>query len=223
MSARRNCSAWNLSERLAEGAALAGVGERLVERGLGAAEGGGGDVEPAAVEAGHGVAEAVALGAEQVLGRDRAGVELHLGGRLRLPAHLALLGAEGEAGGAGLDEEGGDALRAVAAGAGHDEVEVGEAAAGDEGLGAVEASSRRRCGWRGCAAPRRRSRSRARSGSRRSMRSSATSAGQVAGAGGLGAPGRDHPGAHVVDRDEGSRRPGRPRPAPRRPARRRGG
>ena len=138
MSARRNCSAWNSVERVAEGAALGGVGERLVEGGLGAAEGGGGDVEPAAVEAGHGVAEAVALGAEQVVGRDRAGVELDLGGRLRLPAHLALLGAEGEAGGAGLDEEGGDALRAVAAGAGHDQVEVGEAAAGDEGLGAGE-------------------------------------------------------------------------------------
>ena len=93
-----------LVQGVAEGAALGGVGEGPVEGGLGAAEGGGGDVEPAAVEALHGVGEALAFLAEQVFGRDAAVVELDLGGGLGLPAHLALLGAEAEAGGAVLDE-----------------------------------------------------------------------------------------------------------------------
>jgi hypothetical protein len=52
-------------------------------------------------------------------------VELDDGGRLRLPAHLPFIGAEGEAGRAVLDEHRGDALRPVAACANHDEIEIG--------------------------------------------------------------------------------------------------
>ena len=167
MSARRNWRAWKSLSAWPKAWRSRGVGEGAVEGGLGAAEGGGGDVEPAAVEAGHGVAEACALVAEQVVGRDAAVVELDLGGGLGLPAHLALRRAEAEAGGSGLDQHGRDAARAVAAGADHDEVEVGEAAAGDEGLGAVQGPAVVGAGRRGCAARRRPSRSRARSGSRR--------------------------------------------------------
>ena len=58
--------------------------------------------------------------------------------RLRVPAHLAFVGAEGEAGRSLLDGEGRDAVRPAVAGAREDEVEVGGAGAGDELLGAVE-------------------------------------------------------------------------------------
>ena len=66
-------------EGAAEGGAFAHIGERDGERLLGTAERCGGDVEAAAVEAGHGVGEAAALFAEEVVGRHGAGVELDLG------------------------------------------------------------------------------------------------------------------------------------------------
>eukprot|EP01035_Chromulina_nebulosa_P031547 gene31547-42060_t len=60
-----------------------------------------------------------------------------LGGRLRLPAHLALVGPEAESGRALLDHEGRDALGARLAGAGHDDIDVRHPAAANEGLGPV--------------------------------------------------------------------------------------
>src|SRR5262249_56578580 len=91
-----------------------------------------------AVESLHGDLEALSLGAEPVRGRDAALVKHHHGGRLRVPAELLLLGAEGKAGRAALDQETGDAARTALPGPRHHQVDVGAAAAGNERLGAVE-------------------------------------------------------------------------------------
>ena len=81
-------------EPFAERLALFHVGERLLQRRLCAAERTGGDIEPAAVEPGHRDLEAVALVAEPVRDRHADIVENHGARRLRVPAHLALVGAE---------------------------------------------------------------------------------------------------------------------------------
>ena len=128
-----------LGQRPAEGVALAHVEDRRVERRLRGAQGAGGDVEPAAVEPRHGVAEALALLAEQVGGRRARLVELGLPRGLRAPAHLVLQRAEGEAPCAVLHQHGRDASGALLAGAAHHDVGVGVAPAGDEGLGAGKA------------------------------------------------------------------------------------
>ena len=79
------------------------------------------------------------LAAEQVLDRDAAVLEDHLGGVRGADAELRLLLALAQAGGALADDEGG-----LAAGAegrvdgGDDDVDVGDAAVGDEDLGPVE-------------------------------------------------------------------------------------
>ena len=112
--------------RAAERLALAHIGERLGERRLAAAERAGADVEPAAVEPGHGDLEAFALGADAIAAAGtRDALHDHLPRRLGVPAHLALVGAEGEAGRPLLDQEGRDAAGARLAGARHDEIEVG--------------------------------------------------------------------------------------------------
>ena len=190
-----------LVDALAEGAALGHVAQRGVERRLRRPERAGRDVEPAAVEPGHGVAEALALLAQQVGGGDDTAIHLHLPGGLRLPAHLLLEPAEGEPLGAVLDHEGRDAARAVGAAAGHDDIGVGIAAARDEGLGAGKRPAVAR-GF-GPGPERRRVRSRAGLGQ-------AVGQHRLHGAGAgeepllqLGrAVGVDHPRAHVVDRQE---------------------
>ena len=79
-----------------------------------------------------------AFAADQVCRRHAAILEHHHRGRLRFPAELLLLRAEGEPRRALLDHDAGDAARAALAGAHHADIDVGDAAAGDEGLGAVE-------------------------------------------------------------------------------------
>ena len=63
-------------------------------------------------------------------------VEIDLGGGLRMPAELLLLRAEGDAVHVLLDDEAGNALGPVDAGADHGDVDLILAAAGDERLGA---------------------------------------------------------------------------------------
>ena len=81
----------------------------------------------------------IALLAEPVVDRHAAILEDHGARRLGVPAHLALVGAELEAGRPALDQKGRDAARAVVAGARHHDVEVVlVAGAGDELLLPVE-------------------------------------------------------------------------------------
>ena len=80
-----------IRDALAEGLALARVGERLVERRLRAAERAGADIEPAAVEPGHGDLEADALVRQAVRDGTRTSSKITCAGRLRVPAHLLLV------------------------------------------------------------------------------------------------------------------------------------
>ena len=70
--------------------------------------------------------------------RHLAVLEDDLAGRLHVPAHLVLVGAEGQAGRIFRHDEGRNALRPVGAGARHDDVEVAVAGARDELLDAVQ-------------------------------------------------------------------------------------
>ena len=96
------------------------------------------DIEPAAVESRHRDLEALPFLADQVVRRHAAILEHHHRGRLRFPAELLLLRAEGQTGRALLDHDAGNAFRSRLAGAHHADIDVGHPAAGDEGLGAVE-------------------------------------------------------------------------------------
>ena len=112
MSASRNCSAWKSESFGPKARRSRHVGEGLVERRLRAAERAGGDVEAPAVEA-----RPWRSGSPRPRRRGgwptghAAAVEAHGAGRLGVPAHLALVGAEGEAGRALLDHDRRDALR----------------------------------------------------------------------------------------------------------------
>jgi hypothetical protein len=111
-------------EAFAEGLALLHVGKRHFHCFLCAAERAGGDIEPAAVEPGHGDLEANAFVAEPVGDRHAHVLERHRACRLRVPAHLALAGTERNARRVAGNDQGRDAGRAVAAGARHHRVEV---------------------------------------------------------------------------------------------------
>src|SRR5205085_5248378 len=105
---------------------------------LGAPERAGGDVEAPAVERAHGDLEAVALGADAVGERDAASFEYDHGSRLRVPAELLFLRPEAQSGRAAFDDKARNAVRPSFAGARHDQIKIGAAAAGNERLGAVE-------------------------------------------------------------------------------------
>ncbi|MNE14333.1 hypothetical protein D3C80_1072090 [compost metagenome] len=194
-----------LADGLAELLAGRDVVLRRLQRQTGPAQRAGGDVQAPAVQAGHGVFEARAFLAHQIGDRHAAVVEADHGGRLGVPAHLLLIGAEGKAGRSRLDHQGRNALRPLAAGADHDDIDVRRPCARDEGLGAVQhivvaVAHRRR-------PQRRRVRTRARLGQavagdllhpdqrRHETRPQLVRAEAV-----------DHPRRHVVDRDEGRRR-----------------
>src|SRR3546814_8128632 len=85
-------------DTLPELLAVPRIGDRLVEAALRAAKRAGADVETAAVEPHHRDAEALAFGADQILRRHADRIEHHLRGRLRMPAELAFLRAEADAG-----------------------------------------------------------------------------------------------------------------------------
>ena len=83
---------------------------------------------PAAVEPVHRDAEAGALAvgaAQHRVGGHPHALEDDLRGGLRVPAHLLLVGAETQSRRALFDDERRDAAGAVAAGAGHHDVDVG--------------------------------------------------------------------------------------------------
>ena len=116
----------------------AGMRERLVQRAPGEAERGGADRRAEDVERRHRDLEAVAGPADAVLDRHAAGIEAQRRERMRRD-HVDALG-DAQAGRVGLDQEGRQPARARRlAGAGEDDVMVGDAAIRDPGLLAVDA------------------------------------------------------------------------------------
>ena len=181
--------------------ALAHVGERFVECGLRTAERACRDIDAAAIKSGHGNFKADAFLTEPVGDGDACVLENHRAGRLRVPAHLALVSAQRQSGRVALDHQCRDAAGPIRAGSHHHHINVAAAGARDELLLAVEhvviAVAHR-------AAPeRRRVRSRPRFGK-------AVTRQQFHGAElrqpflplRVAAERIDHPGCHVVDRDE---------------------
>ena len=106
--------ALKLGDGFAELAALFDVFQRGIEGAAADAEREGGDGDAAAVEDAHGVDEAFAFVAEQVFGGDLAVFEDQLAGVAGAEAELVFFFAGAEAGGALLDDEGGEAMRALA-------------------------------------------------------------------------------------------------------------
>ena len=134
-----------LADRAAEGLALLGVLEGLLEHPLAARVAAGGGDQPLALELPGDVVEALALLAEQALGRDADVLEGELAGVGGVHPHLLQLGRDAEAGHllavlvAQVDDEQGDAVVALLrVGLGDEDDEVGARAVGDEGLGAVD-------------------------------------------------------------------------------------
>ena len=193
-------------EAFAERFPFVHVGQRLVERALRAAKRTGRDIDAAAVEPGHRNLEADAFVAEPVGNRHPRILENHRAGRLRIPAHLALVGADRKPGRIAFNDNGRDAAGSVAAGPHHRHIEVALAGTRNELLLAVEhvvIAVAHRAGAQ-----------------RRGVRSGAGFGQAIAReqfhgaelrqpllALGVVAVSVDHPGRHVVDRDE--RRHGR--------------
>src|SRR4051794_11373076 len=121
-----------LDDRLAHRLAALRVLERVVGRALSEAEALRADAGPRAVEDPHRDAEALALLAEQVGGRDAAVVEEDLAGGRALDPHLRLDPADLEARRVGLDHEGRDArVAGLGIGLREDDVDVRDAGVGD--------------------------------------------------------------------------------------------
>src|SRR5438309_1735527 len=100
-SAHLKATAWETTDGAAEGLALSRIGDRLVEAGLGQADGQSGDGDATVVEDGQEVPEALATLAEEVLGRDAAAVEDEAVGVRGVPSHFAVRRLDDEPGGAG--------------------------------------------------------------------------------------------------------------------------
>src|SRR5882757_5652689 len=131
--------ALELGNRLAELLAFAAIGDRGVDGALRQADRDRADRRPVEVEDAHAGLEGLALGTDHVLGRDAHIVEedRHVGHAAN--AHLAVLLAEGESLALGVEDEGRDAVGALAfAGAGEHQDEMRYRAEGDVDLAAVQ-------------------------------------------------------------------------------------
>ena len=127
------------ADRPAEGLALLGVLQRLGQHGFHRRGRHHRDVQPFLRQVLHQVDEAHALFAEQVLGGHFDVGERQLGGVLPVQTDLVELPSAFEALHVPLDDQQGEALRAlVGIGLGHHDHQVGVDAVGDEGLGSVE-------------------------------------------------------------------------------------
>src|SRR5258708_17187953 len=99
-----------IREAGAELLALLHIGDSALEAELRTAERAGRDIEAPAIEPAHGDLEALSFGADAVRNRDAARLQDHHGGRLRMPAEVFLLRAEGAPGGAVRDQETGESV-----------------------------------------------------------------------------------------------------------------
>ena len=123
----------------AEGLAILGVGDALVEAALHEPGGQRADVRAGLVEGLHRELEAFALGCEQVLLGHHHVLEVHDAGIAGALAQLVLVLVDLEPGRVAVDDEGRDALVALGRVAGgEDHEEAGEAGVGDPGLLPVE-------------------------------------------------------------------------------------
>ena len=128
-----------LAQATAELDALLGVLDRLVDGALGKTQSLGSNADTAAVEGLHSDLEALAFLTEQVLLGNDAILENEVAGGAAADTHLLLVLAGGEAGEGALDDEGGNAVVALAlVGHGEDDEGGGNVAVGDEALAAVE-------------------------------------------------------------------------------------
>src|SRR5262245_6568471 len=125
-------------ERPTESGALEQVSSRLVQSHPSRTQGAGSDVDPPAIEPAHRKAEAAPGRTDQVGEGYFAVVEDHLPGGLRIPAHLFLVGPEGEARGVLHHGKGGDAVGTLLAGAREHEIKVACTRPGYELLAAIE-------------------------------------------------------------------------------------
>ena len=123
---------------LAELLAVLGVGDCLVEAALCPAERRCTNVDATAVEPHHREAKAVAFGAHAVSDRHLHIIENHLCGRRGIPAELAFLRTEAEARHVLFDDKARHAFRPGLSGADHRHIDVVDARAADELLGAVD-------------------------------------------------------------------------------------
>ena len=194
-----------LGNGFAELLALLHIDYRLIKAALRPAQRAGADVQPAAIEPGHGKLEAVTFLAHAVGNRHAGILEHDLRSRRCVPAQLAFGCAERDARRVLFDDKARNALGAAVAGSHHDDVDVIISAAGNELLGAVQhiviAFETRGGGQRG------RVRSRAGFGQavprQEVHRHEARQVARLE----LGRTETvDHPGGHVVDRDERARR-----------------
>ena len=127
-----------LRQLSAELAALLDVVARRLQTEAGTADGTGADVQPATVQPHHRHLEADALFAQPVVERDNGVLEDHRAGGLAVPAELGFLLAEGDTGRVLRHHETRDAVRPLLSGSAHHDVDIGLAAAGDEGLLSVQ-------------------------------------------------------------------------------------
>ena len=111
---------------------------RLVERGIRYAHRLRGDAQPPAVQRFHGDAEPVAGPADETVGGDAEVAQKEFAGLGAADAHLALRGGDEQAGVVTAHHEGAQAFRALPAGTGKEDIDIGPAGIGDEYLVSVD-------------------------------------------------------------------------------------
>ena len=114
---------------------------RLVERGIRYAHRLRGDAQPPAVQRFHGDAEPVARPADEAVGGDAEVAQKEFAGLGAADAHLALRGGDEQASVVTAHHEGAQAFRALPAGTGEEDIDIGPAGIGDEYLVSVDCIS----------------------------------------------------------------------------------
>ena len=127
-----------LIDRFSKGFALGHIGPRCVKGLLRRPQRTGRDIQPPAVQPSHGVGKPEAFGAQKVFDGCLAVIQLHLPGRLRAPAHFVFQPAKGQPLCAIFHDQSRDALWAVIACPGHDNIGIRIASTRDKGLGASQ-------------------------------------------------------------------------------------
>ncbi|MNF75550.1 hypothetical protein D3C84_576210 [compost metagenome] len=114
------------------------MGQGVVQRLLGSAQRTAGNIDAPPIQRLHGEPEPFSLLPQPVAGGNAHGAEIHLPGRLAVPAHLLLRLAIAHPGRIGGHHKGRNPLGSLTAGAGHHHQHLGAAGTGDEHLAAIE-------------------------------------------------------------------------------------